>query len=390
MNKEKTLAAHRIKKKLAEANKAVNTAKSKTAIAESKTKKILEAFDAAKKVVNQQKDTLELAKKQILENRKLIKNYEKLLGVKYMQHENAVKLQQKAEALNAKHKKSNENLRKKLEAYTKRCSILEARVKKMREEKELKSKVVSQDLQVVKRTDSKKAKVEAIKRAIAKKLAEKAGFNKKELSRKKAKIAKVYSNKFGIAESFANNILDKHGMTEGLVRLQKLAEKAGFNKKELSRKKAKIAKVYSNKFGIAESFANNILDKHGMTEGLVRLQKIANRKVESKKISMVQKIRESKNVSKNKKAKAKATNEEINKIVKIYTTKYKMPEAACRKIFEKYEKNEAVVKLQSVANEISKFSESKKPETKSTNESKQKVYEASNVDSGVSLYSLFS
>ena len=338
MNKEKTLAAHRIKKKLAEANKAVNTAKSKTAIAESKTKKILEAFDAAKKVVNQQKDTLELAKKQILENRKLIKNYEKLLGVKYMQHENAVKLQQKAEALNAKHKKSNENLRKKLEAYTKRCSILEARVKKMREEKELKSKVVSQDLQVVKRTDSKKAKVEAIKRAITK----------------------------------------------------KLAEKAGFNKKELSRKKAKIAKVYSNKFGIAESFANNILDKHGMTEGLVRLQKIANRKVESKKISMVQKIRESKNVSKNKKAKAKATNEEINKIVKIYTTKYKMPEAACRKIFEKYEKNEAVVKLQSVANEISKFSESKKPETKSTNESKQKVYEASNVDSGVSLYSLFS
>ena len=338
MNKEKTLAAHRIKKKLAEANKAVNTAKSKTAIAESKTKKILEAFDAAKKVVNQQKDTLELAKKQILENRKLIKNYEKLLGVKYMQHENAVKLQQKAEALNAKHKKSNKDLQKKLEAYTKRCSILEARVKKMREEKELKSKVVSQDLQVVKRVDSKKAKVEAIKRAITK----------------------------------------------------KLAEKAGFNKKELSRKKAKIAKVYSNKFGIAESFANNILDKHGMTEGLVRLQKIANRKVESKKISMVQKIRESKNVSKNKKAKAKATNEEINKIVKIYTTKYKMPEAACRKIFEKYEKNEAVVKLQSVANEISKFSESKKPETKSTNESKQKVYEASNVDSGVSLYSLFS
>ena len=139
MNKEKTLAAHRIKKKLAEANKAVNTAKSKTAIAESKTKKILEAFDAAKKVVNQQKDTLELAKKQILENRKLIKNYEKLLGVKYMQHENAVKLQQKAEALNAEHKKSNEDLQKKLEAYTKRCSILEARVKKMREEKELKS-----------------------------------------------------------------------------------------------------------------------------------------------------------------------------------------------------------------------------------------------------------
>ena len=349
MNKEKTLAAHRIKKKLAEANKAVNTAKSKTAIAESKTKKILEAFDAAKKVVNQQKDTLELAKKQILENRKLIKNYEKLLGVKYMQHENAVKLQQKAEALNAEHKKSNEDLQKKLEAYTKRCSILEARVKKMREEKELKSKVVSQDLQVVKKADSKKAKVEAIKQAIAK----------------------------------------------------KLAEKADFNKKELSRKKAKIAKVYSNKFGIAESFANNILDKHGMTEGLVRLQKIANRKAESKKIPMVQKIRESKNasenkkvvikrVSENKKARAKATNEEIDKIVKIYTTKYKMPEAACRKIFEKYEKNEAVVKLQSVANEISKFSESKKPETKSTNESKQKVDEASNVDSGVSLYSLFS
>ena len=231
MNKEKTLAAHRIKKKLAEANKAVNTAKSKTAIAESKTKKILEAFDAAKKVVNQQKDTLELAKKQILENRKLIKNYEKLLGVKYMQHENAVKLQQKAEALNAKHKKSNENLRKKLEAYTKRCSILEARVKKMREEKELKSKVVSQDLQVVKKADSKKAKVEAIKRAIAKKLAEKADFNKKELSRKKAKIAKVYSNKFGIAESFANNILDKHGMTEGLVRLQKIANRKAESKK---------------------------------------------------------------------------------------------------------------------------------------------------------------
>ena len=120
MNKEKTLAAHRIKKKLAEANKAVNTAKSKTAIAESKTKKILEAFDAAKKVVNQQKDTLELAKKQILENRKLIKNYEKLLGVKYMQHENAVKLQQKAEALNKmvfkklnRLKKHEEKLKKK-------------------------------------------------------------------------------------------------------------------------------------------------------------------------------------------------------------------------------------------------------------------------------------
>lgn len=349
MNKEKTLAAHRIKKKLAEANKAVNTAKSKTAIAESKTKKILEAFDAAKKVVNQQKDTLELAKKQILENRKLIKNYEKLLGVKYMQHENAVKLQQKAEALNAEHKKSNEDLQKKLEAYTKRCSILEARVKKMREEKELKSKVVSQDLQVVKKADSKKAKVEAIKQAITK----------------------------------------------------KLAEKADFDRKELSRKKAKIAKVYSNKFGIAEKFANHILDKHGMTEGLVRLQKIANRKAESKKISMAQKIRESKNVSENKKvvikkvsenkkAEAKTTNEEIDKIVKIYTTKYKMPEAACRKIFEKYEKNEAIVKLQSVANEISKFSESKKPETKYTNESKQKVDEASNVDSGVSLYSLFS
>ena len=65
MNKEKTLAAHRIKKKLAEAVKVKTVARNKIAIAESKVKKVSEAFDAAKKIVDKQKETLELAKKQI-------------------------------------------------------------------------------------------------------------------------------------------------------------------------------------------------------------------------------------------------------------------------------------------------------------------------------------
>lgn len=355
MNKEKTLAAHRIKQRIAEAGKVKAAAKNKIAIAESKIKKVSEAFDTAKKIVDKQKETLELAKKQILEKREVIKRLESLLDIKYGQQKDLIS---KCAALEAKQKeneskvsKNESNLSKKLEAYQKRCQILENRIKKLLEDKEVKSKVISQDDQAVKKADARKAKVEAIKAAIAKRLAEKSDIPTKELSRKKAKISKVYSNKFGISETIANHILNKHGIMEGSARLQQIANRKSASKKSESR--------------------------------ISMMQKMKNTKkvTESKsRVSMMQKMKNNSDAILNE--------SDAKKFAEIYARKYRMPETASMKILTKYPKNEAIAKLQSVANELAKYSNESKTSGK-INESKVKTNESLESE-GTSLYSLFS
>ena len=374
MNKEKTLAAHRIKKKLAEAVKVKTVARNKIAIAESKVKKVSEAFDAAKKIVDKQKETLELAKKQLLEKREVIKRLESLLDIKYGQQKDLIS---KCAALEAKQKeneskisKNESNISKKLEAYQKRCQILENRIKKLLEDKEFKSKVISQDDQAVKKADARKAKVEAIKAAIAKRLAEKSDIPTKELSRKKAKISKVYSNKFGISETFANHILNKHGISEGLVRLQKIANrKSASNKSEsrisMMRKMKNSKKLMELKSRIS----------------MMRRMKNSKKLTESKsRVSMMRRMKNNSDTMLNE--------SDAKKFAEIYARKYKMPETASMKILTKYPKNEAIAKLQSVANELVKYSNESKTIGK-VNESKVKTNESLESE-GTSLYSLFS
>ena len=374
MNKEKTLAAHRIKTKLAEAVKVKTVARNKIAIAESKVKKVSEAFDAAKKIVDKQKETLELAKKQILEKREVIKRLESLLDIKYGQQKDLIS---KCAALEAKQKeneskisKNESNISNKLKAYQKRCQILENRIKKLLEDKEFKSKVISQDDQVVKKADARKAKVEAIKAAIAKRLAEKSDIPTKELSRKKAKISKVYSNKFGISETFANHILDKHGISEGLVRLQKIANRKSASKKSESR--ISMMRKMKNSKKLTESKSR-----------VSMMQKMKNSKklTESKsRVSMMQKMKNNSDTILNE--------SDAKKFAEIYARKYRMPETASMKILTKYPKNEAIAKLQSVANELVKYSNESKT-TGKVNESKVKTNESLESE-GTSLYSLFS
>lgn len=285
MNKEKTLAIHRIKTKIATATRNEAKAKNKCVVAEAKVKKINEAFDAAKKVVDAHKKTLELAKKQILENRKLIAKYEKLLNIKYAQANN----------MSAESAKKDESIKaesKKVEIFKKRCAFLEGKLKKAIEEKDVKAKVVPQEDQAVKTADAKKAKVEAIKKIIEEK--------------KNAKETKT-------SDEAKNE--------------SKIKSKSTLESKEKASKK------------VSETVAK--------------------------------------------------------KIAGIYAKKYRIPEAASMKILANYDKNEALAKIQSIANEAlkvstkSKATESKINSDSKTVETKEKINESAAEDQSVSLYSLF-
>lgn len=272
MNKEQTLAAHRIKAKLATAAK--NEAKAKTRIlaTEAKVKQLVEACDAAKKVVDQHKETLELAKKQLDENKELIKRYEALLNMKYSQVE---------------------SLKKQIKSLTENKKVSESNSKKLVECKKL-----------LKETYDK--------------------YN--------------YSKKLLKAKFEQHKTLDARHKSF-VEKLQKLVEE---------KEKRVVAKPVPEE------------------EQAVKTANATKAKVEAKKSSL--------------------TNEQISKISKMCKEKYSIPEKLSLNILKKYPKNEAVVKLQSLANSISKYSN----ESKRVNETatKKQVNEAANVE-GTSLYSLF-
>ena len=277
MNKEQTLAAHRIKAKLATAAK--NEAKAKTRIlaTEAKVKQLVETCDTAKKVVDQHKKTLELAKKQLDENKELIKRYETLLNMKYSQVES-----------------------------------LKKQVKTLTENKKV--------------SESASKQLEECKNSL-KELTEKYNHSKKLL---KAKFEQ-------------HKTLDARHKSF-VEKLQKLVEE---------KEKRVVAKPVPEE------------------EQAVKTASATKAKVEAKKDA---------------KTESALTNEQITKISKMCKEKYGIPEKLSLNVLNKYPKNEAVVKLQSLANSISKYSN----ESKRVNESatKKQVNESANVE-GTSLYSLF-
>ena len=278
MNKEQTLAAHRIKAKLATAAKNEAKAKSRILATEAKVKQLVEACDTAKKVVDQHKKTLELAKKQLDENKELIKRYEALLNMKYSQVES-----------------------------------LKKQVKALTENK--------------KDSESSSKKLDECKNSL-KELTEKYNHSKKLL---KAKFEQ-YKTLDARHKSFVE-------------KLQKLVEE---------KEKRVVAKPVPEE------------------EQAVKTANATKAKAEAKKAPKTESD--------------SLTNEQISKISKMCKEKYRIPEKLSLNILKKYPKNEAVVKLQSLANSISKYSN----ESKRVNESatKKQVNESANVE-GTSLYSLF-
>ena len=274
MNKEQTLAAHRIKTKLATAAKNEAKAKTKILATEAKVKQLVEACDAAKKVVDQHKETLELAKKQLDENKELIKRYEALLNMKYSQVE---------------------SLKKQIKSLTENKKVSESNSQKLAECKKL-----------LKET-----------------------YNRYNHSKK---LLKAKFEQYKTLDARHKSFVEK---------LQKLVEE---------KEKRVVAKPVPEE------------------EQAVKTANATKAKVESK-------------------AKATSlTNEQISKISKMCKEKYSIPEKLSLNILKKYPKNEAVVKLQSLANSISKYSN----ESKRVNETatKKQVNESANVE-GTSLYSLF-
>lgn len=347
MNKEKTLAAHRIKTKIAKATKNESKAKTKIAVVESKLNKVNEAFEVAKGIVDKHKETLKMCKDQILENKKLIQYYENLLDIKYQQIEEGKKekqvlesknytlenqiteLSQKSQnenAVNTKRYKNIINVRtKQLESLRNKCKKLQTIIEGL--EKRVKANVVKPEEQAVKKHDAKKAKVESVKLAKIKKLSE---------QRKKA------------------------------IQQKRLIES----------KMNRIAKIYSQKHGISEAFSKRVLTKLGLRKGCEKLEDLL--KVKSTKAPQP-KIEE---ISEDKKV----------KVSKFYAETYKIPETASMQILNKYPKNEALIKLDSLAKQVSKYTTEKK-EAQKVNESKQpqnKVNESAiSNGEGTSLYSMF-
>ena len=273
MNKEQTLAAHRIKTKLATAAKNEAKAKTKILATEAKVKQLVEACDAAKKVGDQHKETLELAKKQLDENKELIKRYEALLNMKYSQVE---------------------SLKKQIKSLTENKKVSESNSQKLVECKKL----------------------------------------LKETYDKYNYVKKLLGAKF---EQY-KTLNSRHKLF--VEKLQKLVEE---------KEKRIVAKPVPEE------------------EQAVKTANATKAKVEAKKSSSL-------------------TNEQISKISKMCKEKYRIPEKLSLNILKKYPKNEAVVKLQSLANSISKYSN----ESKRVNETatKKQVNESANIE-GTSLYSLF-
>lgn len=277
MNKEQTLAAHRIKAKLATAAKNEAKAKSKILATEAKVKQLVETCDTAKKVVDQHKKTLELAKKQLDENKELIKRYEALLNMKYSETES-----------------------------------LKKQIKELSENKKV-SESASKEL-----TECKNS---------LKELTEKYNHSKK--------LLKAKYEQYKTLDMRHKSFVEK---------LQKLVEE---------KEKRVVAKPVPEE------------------EQAVKTANATKAKVEAKTEA---------------KTESTLTNEQIEKISKMCKEKYRIPEKLSLNILNKYPKNEAVVKLQSLANSISKYSN----ESKRVNETaaKTKVNESANVE-GTSLYSLF-
>ena len=409
MNKEKTLAAHRLKKTIVEAKQETKKAKTKTTVVEAKMKKVNEAFEVAKDVVEKHKETLKLAKDQILENRELINLYESLLDMKYkqvesltrevknlqeakkvsddemevakktddtlekckklikIQHKKAEALQRRCEMLQAKLKKVSETKKvvgnslnerykhvanfktRQVETLKRRCKMLEEKLKDM-EVKRVKAKVVPADDQCVKKHDAMKAKVEALRKA--RKLAEQRKVGKRVL-RRPARMGETSR------------------ITRRTVRMD-----------EASRI-ARISKLYSRKYGISEAFSKRVLEKLGIKEGTVKIQNLIQRSGKTAK-NESRKVIARKPVTKS--VKDLATNEQAEKIAKFYNEKFNIPEKAAKNLLSKLPKNEAVAKLQMLANEVTKYAESKK-----VTESKKPVTESAQSEetSGTSLYSIF-
>lgn len=248
MNKQQTLAANRIKSKIARHAKSEALAVSRAKAAEAKTVKMKEAFDAAKDVIAKHKNTLELAKNQILEQRELIKNYEKLLNMKYSQNE---ALKRSLAALKAEAKKM-------------------AEAKGCKKEGELEVPPVKPDIapldkQAVKPADSEKPKAECatieipvkpdkVDDVVAAAEPEKADDKKPAFDEAKArKIASYYREAYGMNEAASMNVLRKYSLHEASVKLQSVANTL---KKYKTESASKIKRANEAKARITAKSAN--------------------------------------------------------------------------------------------------------------------------------------
>ena len=403
MNKEKTLAAHRLKKTIVNATNESKKANAKKVVAESKVKKMSEAFEVAKDVVEKHKDTLKLAKEQILENRELIKRYETLLDMKYGQVETLTKevenLQEAKKVL-----ESNSSNSKEVDETLNRCKQIIS--SKQREVKSLKNRCENLERKI-RRTSEKKTN-------IAKSLTERykniAGF--------KTRQAESYKNKCKMLEAKIEELktqlkaervkakvvpaddqaVKRHdamkAKVENLRRARKLAEsrKIRCNTKVSATEASKvnrIAKLFSSRFGISEAFSKKVLEKHGLREGSTKLQKLIQNSTkkpitEGKRITRKPLGRRVGKLSEGKLSEAKA-----KEVAKLFSEKFNIPEKASMNILTKYNQNEALVKLKSLARDLSKYQNEKKEkvtESKAT-DTKQNVNES--VTTGTSLYSHF-
>lgn len=413
MNKEQSLAAHRIKKSVALAAKRESLAKKRVKIAEAKVVKANEAFEVAKDIVAKQKATLELAKQQILEQRELIKKYEALINTKYQQIDESKKSAKKAdEALRARVEsfvakynekvKATEELESKVSKQTevlvkaKECilSLREAK-RKLEETISRREKIAECDANATVTPEVaplEDQKPEPVKEPGTKVEPEKVDLDKFDEVKAK-KIAKIYNEKYSVAEEESMQIFGKFGMKEAVERIQTIADaKVAESKKneaaKLEAKQRKIAKIYNEKYSIAEEESMKIFGEVADIKAAVeKIQGLANEKLEAKKaenkkvvkpVKRINRAAESinKRIRPTKSKDSKVDEAKAIKIAKIYNQKYKMDEKASMNILRAYPQQIALEKLQSIANVTKKYiteakttkvEEAKTPEIKTSN-----------------------
>lgn len=401
MNKEQSLAAHRLKKSVAMAARNESLAKKKTKIAEAKMAKMQESFEVAKDIVNKQKATLELAKQQILEQRELIKRYEALINLKYQQIEESKKSAVKSdEALKARvgkfvetynsTMKTNEDLtntiakQREVLGKAKECIIsLKEANSKLESAISRRAKV---ECDVNKNVTPKVAPVEdqkpkEVKDATVAKVQPEGKVDLDKFNEEKAtKIAEIFKNKYGVDEKESMRIFGKYGMMEAVERIQTIAntlvkpEPEAKVETKAEEKKEETKEVKSEKKIVKPAIKRVNKAAESVNKRIVRPAK----KEEAKVKPMAKAAVETKS---NKIDEAKAI-----KIAKIYNQKYKMDETASMNILRAYDQKTALEKLQSIANVTKKYiTEAKevKPETKVDEAKEAKAAE------GTNLYSLF-
>lgn len=339
MNKAQTLAAHRIKTAFVESANNVAIANKKVSIAEAKVAKVHEALDVAKDIVAKHKDTLELAKKQILEQRALIKKYEALLDIKYQQVESMKSesakatrsIKSEAEAKCAKFKAACDNANKAIEINKKHYEIAKQQV-----------------------TESS-AKLEKCMKLLNRKYSEVKSLQE-QLAKAKAESAKESADLKRI-KTYEKLLNIKYNEIDSL-------------KNENAELKAKIAPVEVQKVAPADA---------------------TKAKAESTEVKPAVEAKPE-TEAKAKNESARADESKLQAVAKVYHEKYGMPEATSMNVLRKYSMDEAINKLQSIANTIKKYqskANESKPAINPSVEAKNESVVTDESLEGVRLYDTF-